>query len=199
MTEGPNRLLPITNYLSRLYAYPQSRIAFITIKDNTSKGLWTKIGKVNDWIRRYSQCYYIVKGMEGGIHFHLLAGIEKDVILRYQKGIHFHIKYINKQDTISPDYTEMAISKQKHDYYQNQQYEEQTMDVHVEKQDHINKICQMIKKYWYQKSNKIKRQKLMTKKHKSIERVISYLEKNLLEERLVEDLSVYHDYIIKTN
>lgn len=190
-------IIPTGSIVNTLKAYPKKRILFITIRDNTQKTKWCTIGKVNDWIRRYSRHYWIVRGTKGGIHFHLLAGILPDKRVKPQKGIHFHIKSLDHKETLYTDYEELQQSKDKAVYFRNQTFERLTLDIHISKQIHIQQITTMIKHYWRLKTNREQRIIKLTQKEQSIVEVVKYLKKNLLEPR-DDDIALYTDYIYKS-
>lgn len=196
MTEGPLKDPLYTQQLvDKLMTYPLKRLFFVTIKDNSQKTKWINIGKVNDWIRRYSTCYHIVMGTHGGKHFHLIAGINKNTELKPQKGIHFCIKQLEQpKETYPVDHVEIAQSIAKVKYYRNQKYERLTLCVDVELQDIILKIATMIRKYWDKKKAKQQRVAAKSKKERAIHSVLDYLHKNLQEPRS-DYPEMYNDYI----
>lgn len=199
MAEGPIREIgSVDRMLTAFMRYPQKRLCFFTIKDNTHLTKWDKIGKINDWIRRYSNCYVVVRGMEGGTHFHGLAGIEPNRTPRFQKGIHMDIRYVNDPRTvILPDYKEMAQSADLRNHIIDTKFEEQSgTQLEPAQQECLRMICTAVKAYWNRL--KIRRQvaERRTKKEQSILRILGYLEKNLLEPR-EEELEIYVDYISK--
>lgn len=194
--------LPLSSDLSKLKQYPITRIAFITIKDNTQKTKWTTIGKINDWIRRYSSCYYIVRGTQGGIHFHLLAGIEKDRTPVPQKGIHFVIKYLHTKPDFSPEDIQWARDEENVMYYNLlDTIEEETSEFLLPGQQEeiarniVEKRIELMKlraKDRAQRANEENR----TKKDVNVDNVLYYLLKNLNEER-ENPVTEYVDYISK--
>lgn len=177
-----------------LSEYPLSRILFITIKDNKQK--W-KIGKVNDWIRRYSDVYHIVKGTENGEHYHLIAGIKPNKNVVPVKGIHFHICNLqNSHIMIYPDKQD-SEDKRKRLYFRHQQFLTQTVDLLDESQNTIWKIKLMIEKYFRSMKNKQKKERKLSDKEKRICNVKDYLNKNLFEPREDDILYRYVDYIYR--
>lgn len=189
-----NILSEYTNELERYKKYPFSRLAFITIRCPTQKSKWTKISTIRTWIRRYSDNYIIVRGAEGGIHFHLLAGIEIYRKVKPQKGIHFHIKYLtDQQKEFFPDTFDESELKRKASYYKNQKYEELTLDLHVEGQCIISQLNAMIKAYWKTKNRKTLTKKKLTLKEMKYLNVVKYLQKNLNEHK---DPELYTDLYV---
>lgn len=188
--------------LKQSMKFPNSRILFITIRD-PKQLTWAKLGKSNDWIRRYSDNYYIVRGTKGGSHMHILAFINIHNIPVPQKGIHFHIDHIGKSagEFIMPSREEsidrrIEISKSK--YFKNQRYEELTRTVDISKQVIIKQVCFAIKQYWL----KVKRKQSMITRHskKEIEilNILKYMAKNLAEPRENGDEpELYVDYICR--
>lgn len=112
---------------AKLSTYPLSRLFFITIKDNRDK--W-KIGKVNDWIRKCSKCYYIVKGTKDGTHFHAVVGMEPNAKIKPQKGIHLNVSTLENDSTtfIFPSVTERE-DERKAIYYRRTTFERLTQYV----------------------------------------------------------------------
>lgn len=183
-----------------LLTYPLSRLYFITIKDNSQ--LW-KIGKVNDWIRKYSVNYYIVKGTQCGVHYHLIAGITAGVTPTPIKSKHFHIKSLANEIKTVPtreSYQEdkaFALNDQRSIVEKYQDYELS--------QDGINalvSITLMLKKHWRKIADKarLKRTAQRSKdlKGSKIDSIMDYLQKNLDEPRPDDpDRYQYEDYIFK--
>lgn len=196
MTEGPIRtIMCLDTVVKGFMKYPCSRLCFFTVKDNTHSTKWDKIGKVNDWIRRYSDCYIVVKGTNGGTHFHGLAGIKPNHTPRYQKGIHMHLQYVNqKKEEIPPDFLELAKSADMRTYIISNNFEEQSRNLFPEQQDILRAICKGINKYWSAKRTREKTTVRKTKKENSILRIINYLDVNLQEPR-DNDISKYTDYV----
>lgn len=169
--------------INNLLKYPFSRLAFITIRDPSQKTKWTEMSKIRTWIRRYSDDYVIVRGMSGGIHFHLLAGIKINKTIKPQKGIHFHIKYLNDKTEIYYDSPEEVQSRLKREYYRHEKFEEITSEIDINCQCIISQITAMIKTYWKRKRQQQKKQKVSDKKMKKIISVINYLQQNLEENK----------------
>lgn len=196
MTEGP---ISSPILLTKLMKYPLSRLAFITIKDNSQSTRWTQIGKVNDWIRRYSDAYAIVMGTVGGQHFHILAGINKKQKLTTRKGVHFDIQYLSKKkEDFPPDYREIAHNILDQIHVRRDMLEElfDIDDVPPYQQDIILCITALIKSYYVKKANKQSRDIRQTKKGENIDNILNYLQKNLDEYR-EDSIRQYTDYITK--
>jgi hypothetical protein len=178
--------------INKLKTYPFSRLAFITIRDGTQSSKWCEISKIRSWIRRYSKDYIIVKGIVGGIHFHLLAGISRNCTLKPQKGIHFHIKYLNdKVGEIYYDTPEDVQDKLKILHYRSLRFEDLTRSVGIEQQSIISRINAMILRYWRLIKDKEKRNLAKDKKSAKITSVIDYLQKNLDENPYPDQWSEY--------
>ena len=178
--------------------YPLKRLMFITIKDNTQKSKWTSIGKVNDWIRRYSTTYYIVRGTQGGSHFHLLAGVKPNVTFRFQKGIHFYVKDLASKSVYSREDAEQArAGRDLAEYIRDEKFTYCAYDLEVEQQNCLKQLCAEIRLYFKRKRDKIKRVEYKDSKHKKIQCVLDYLQKNLDEER-EDQIDQYKDYINNT-
>lgn len=201
MSEAPistlSTLLLVDDFITKLSKFPQKRILFFTVKDNTHSTKWDTIGKINDWIRRYSDLYIIVRGMEDGVHFHGLAGIKINNTPKCQKGIHMCLKTINDTKKADIDYIELKKGKEKALFFTNERVEDLTADVLTpNQQDCLRVIVLAIRRYWHNKQVKVATTLRNTKKIDSIRRIISYLEKNLAEPR-EEDVEQYVDYIFK--
>ncbi len=187
------------DFITRIVKYPRSRIYFITVRCPKQVKPWNKIGKSNDWIRRYSECYYIVRGTKHGDHFHLLAGVKKGSKMSAKKGIHFHMTTLSPDTghTSPEEWDELRISKEKAIYYMQQKFEYQTLNLHAEESALISKIVKMITRYWVSKAAKATRNVKMTEKAQDIHRILTYMEKNLLEPREDSDIDLYRDYMYK--
>lgn len=196
MTEGPLSTTTVTNSFMK---YPLKRLFFITIKDNSKKTKWMKIGKVNDWIRRYSTTYYIVRGTEGGTHFHLLAGIKPNHQPKPQKGIHFHFKSLGTKTEFDPVIDQMnREGRDQHIAEVEDNFEHLTQAVLTPvQQTQMQAICAAIHAYFKKVKQRSKRHANKTKKENTIISVLSYLDKNLNEPREDECMQ-YVDYINNT-
>lgn len=155
-----------------------------------------RIGKVNDWIRRYSTKYVIVKGTTGGVHFHLLAGLKPNINLTTRKGIHFDIKYLDKVERIAFDAAEHYNSVQHAAVIREERLEDLALDLTAQQIALLQQVTESIRQYWSRKRQNRKAKEARTKKIGSIERVLRYLQKNLDEPR-DDDSREYNDYIIK--
>lgn len=195
MTEGPVYKPPsvlFDAFDKCLRSCGVSTLVFITIKDNSQKTRWTKIGKVNDWVRRYSKLYWIVKGTNGGTHFHVIASIEKGKRLRYCKGIHMHVRPLSDKkpfDMTREEIDEINQAKDTIDYLIKLRSEIYSNDICV-------KISKMIKKYWLKKQ--VTKKGIIAKQNKNdnIGRVYDYMLRNYNEPRDNAHRE-YDDYIIK--
>lgn len=196
MTEGPLSILSITP--STYTRYPRKRLVFITIKDNSQKTRWVQIGKINDWIRKYSTTYAIVRGTENGTHFHILAGLKDDKPMRFQKGIHFHVKYLTKKTgSFTRDDQQWALEgKDMADSIRAKNIIHTQYNLTDDQQMALQGICDEIRKINDRKVARASRVKSLTRKEKDIQDVIDYLHKNLNEPR-EGDTRVYHDYIVR--
>jgi len=189
MCEAPIRELSILLSKSN-----KTRVKFITIKDNSQKTKWCTIGKVNDWIRRYSTNYYIVRGLEGGIHFHLVALLHEKAVLKViAKGIHFHIQSLNRMETFPMD--DVIID----DIRCGEHFRKMHVELAI-RRNHIPPECVAIalaiRKYWKSKYAKAKRLEAKITKCLHVNRIFSYLEKNLMENP-AEVIMEYNTHIIK--
>lgn len=184
-----------SSLIKKLKRFPFSRLAFITIKDNANK--W-KIGKVNDWIKRYSSIYYIVKGTHGGDHYHLIAGMDQNINVRPSKGIHFHIKYLN-DETKSVDIPDIEDRKDIDAMKRLAHIDNMTSIIKLQIPHQCVAISNMIMAYF----RKVKRDSIRTKtsdmKSRKIVSVLDYLYQNLNEPRSSElyRRDKYLDYILK--
>jgi len=185
----------ISNFLTGIEKYSKKRIFFITVKDNSLTTRWSKIGKVNDWIKRYSKCFYIVKGTSHGTHFHILAGLEPDKNLKFVRGIHFHIRPLGDINEIFPvDYTELSQSKEKSIFYAEKKIQRVLNFLGEAKIKILKHICKIVKDYFKKKATKIKNTLLRKLKCQNLQNVVNYMLTNLNEPR--ENLHErYIDYI----
>lgn len=173
--------------IQKLQTYPYKRLAFITIKDNTQKTKWCEISKVRTWMRRYSDHYIIIRGQKGGTHFHILAGIKPNARIKPQKGIHFHIKYLN--DEIKEFFLEDAADREairKCEYYRQEKFDEMTSEIHIDCKEIIYQLNAMIKLYWKTKKRKNLLRKKKDQKARKILQVIRYLQQNLEENETID-------------
>lgn len=201
-----NEVSPLNAYLpstiKKLYSCKLNTLYFITIKDNSQSTRWTQLGKVRDWLHRSCKSYIIVKGTNGGIHFHALCSKIPDKKFRFQKGIHFHVKSLADIETSISTGNEHYLDRQlridnaayiKHDTfdYISNELEQQSKDI-------IYSITQMIQKYWLRKrTNEASRQRRIKKKTKVmfvVDCCVRYLQKNLDEPR-EHALRKYSDYM----
>lgn len=181
--------------LKKLNRVSPAKLNFITVRDNTSNGKWTKIGKVNDWIRRFSDNYYIVRGTKGGSHYHAICEMKKGKSIRYQKGIHINVRPVTDAKPMNwtrPTLCEVMETQHGRDM------RDHILETNVMKYStpisHV--IAQMIQKYWKKKRNRAKREKKKLILTESLRNIIKYMDKNLLEPR-PEELREYYDYIIR--
>lgn len=179
----------------KLKKFPLGRIVFITIRCPQQVGPWTKIGKVNDWIRRYSSCYFIVKGVESGTHFHLIAGLKPDhSAIKPVKGIHFHIKDLKKDNPCTV--TDPIILDDIRESKYHAQFREQSTILRLKIPHECLAISTMIKKHFALGASRLKRSADRDRKSNAIRSIVLYLLKNLNEPR-PDEISVFSDYILK--
>jgi len=186
----------VTAFLASLLKCPKKRTLFITVRCPTQKSVWTKIGKINDWIRKYSSNYWIVRGMAGGIHFHLMALVRPDAQIRYPKGIHFRVSPIGIKDSTwsAPEQYEIDLMLDARAYYKGlKDYILRTYKVPEE----CIMISRMITNYWRLRRNRDKRKKAVECKDSDLRRVSEYMYKNLAEPRGTDERIVYLDYILR--
>lgn len=202
---------PLSNYLTDLETeeiyslvakYPACRTLFITIRD-PKQATWAKLGKCNDWIRRYSKNYWIVRGTKGGSHFHILAFIDEGKTPKPQKSIHFDIKMVGintKQFSVPTreEYVEKKQTEEKIIYFKYQKFEELTSELTVKQQNILLQIILSVKKYFKQKLNRKHRVKKLKGKKGEAARILNYMENNLHEEREDgDDPEMYIDFLCK--
>lgn len=201
MAEGPVSILS-PNTLRVFAKYPKSRLIFVTIKDNGQNGRWTKIGKVNDWIRRYSDLYIIVRGMTGGIHFHLLAGLKPNRHPRPAKGIHFHMKFVDQKEKVPFDPLEYKEAYERAWYVRHETFMQHPVVelMSCEARQITFQICEGIRTYWSLRAqravNNYKAREARSQKQQSILRLLVYCSENLAEPRS-QPIREYVDYITK--
>lgn len=186
----------------RLYRSKLNSLYFITIKDNSQSSRWTKIGKISDWLRRSCSNFIVVKGTQGGIHFHALCSKSPDKTFRMQKGIHFHVKHLDtlRSSVVGVDesYLERSERIDMAKYIRNSTFEYVASELDPDSQCIIRSIANMIREYWDRKhrnqSSRIRRQKKKTKTMFVVDNCISYLQKNLDEPR-DDTIRKYSDYV----
>lgn len=176
-----------------LEKYPFSRIKFITIRD--PKQLW-RIGKANDWIKRFSSCYYIVMSPHGGTHFHIVAGIQTNIELTPSKGIHFDIKSVGQPTQINIPTREEQFESDCYKRVEKISRLEIIMKLQIPHQSiHISNS---IKKHFLKLASKKNKIKILNKKTSDIGRILNYMSQNLFEDR--DDFYIpekYIDYLYK--
>lgn len=164
---------------------------FITIKDNTQQTRWTRIGKVNDWIRKFSTCYYIVRGTKGGDHFHCYASIDKGKQLRYQKGIHMDVRPLSKKQEMpmtKDELIELADNKALSEHIQAK------IVARIGKPE-CCAVAALVRAYWDRKRARGKRLARKLTHEANHDRVVAYMAKNLCEPR-EGGRHQYRDYIV---
>ncbi len=189
------------SFVKALRKPARKNVMFITIRDPKQNSKWITMGKIQDWIRKYSTHFYIVRGTHKGIHFHLMAIINKKKEVKYQKGIHFHTYTMEKdvQTVTFSDYEEVRESKDKAVYYRSLLYESISIDITLEKQQHIASICKIISDYWRRKNDRLKRCSILSSKDKTTNRILDYMRKNLEEPRTDElPRRMYIDFLYKS-
>lgn len=181
--------------VTSLEKFPFSRINFITIRD--PKQVW-RIGKVNDWIKRYSSCYYIVMSPHGGTHYHLIAGVDKNIIFKPSKGVHFDIQTVGggtrplfETLTVDESIGKCAnLLRKKHDRL-----------AFIIKHDIPHQcvaMSNMIKKYFLKAERSALNIIKLNKKTREISKVIDYMRINLNEDRQESYFpEKYIDYIYR--
>lgn len=197
MTEGPV-IRPLEESVERfkvaVRAAAVTSVFFVTVKDNRKDTRWSKIGKVSDWMRKYSDTYYLVRGVSGGIHFHAVCVLKQGCVIRYQKGIHMNVRPLSdrKCDLTREEVEEMKIGKEKCEHFR----ELRIMRIG---DPNCAIIASMIRKYWESKKARGGRIRRKLVKNDSIERMVMYLEKNLDEgPRPVGKSGQYVDWMLKT-
>lgn len=172
------------NYFDSVVKLPKKKHFFITIRDPTQNSKWCTIGKVNDWIRRYATNYIIVRGLKGGIHFHLIAYCDKGEP-RGVKGIRFHMDIlISKVDV---KYCPDSIDGKLQSIYISEQRKItaiERMAIPIQ----CLEISDMIKSHWRRIQSREKRADVKDVYGKRLWRVLNYLQKNLEENRSIEQI-----------
>lgn len=169
---------------------PKSRIVFITIRDPKQK--YTMNKSIN-WIKKHTDVLCIVRGLEGGEHYHLIAGLKADDnwTPRCSKGIHFNIQYVNKKNIQPFDMDDLE------DLRRSQYYAEvinNSLIIKYEIPFPCVKISKMIKHYFRLKNARDKALVARTEKQTQICNIINYLEKNLSENSDIEQYITYYYY-----
>lgn len=183
------------DYPARLEEYPLSRLFFITIRDPKGTSRFDTISKVRTWVRRYSNCYMIVRSPSGGLHYHVLAGIEPHKKICPIKGIHFHFFSLdNDQPEYHPPDATIAKEDRRCKYVAEQIVWNKFKCLCPEiSQTIIYDISTMVKNYWEKQRRKSKRGALKAKVAAKLTNVCNYLNQNLMENEMQER---YFDYYI---
>jgi len=167
--------LTIENTISSLKTFPMSRLYFITIRDPHQT--W-KLDKVRSWVRRYSDIYVIVSSPVGGTHFHILLGAKTHSVLTAVKGIHFDIKPIQARKTIIFDERWEADEERKEAHLHREYVlslfpldEQSEMRSSILRQEKLNRSQRA----------KARTAIRLTEAEQRVESVITYLQKNVME------------------
>lgn len=83
------------DFLSVLGSTAKYKVRFVTIRDNVRGTQFEKIDKVKTWVRRYAKTYWIMRGAQNGIHWHIIM-VLNDIKKKITpiKGVHFNIKSV---------------------------------------------------------------------------------------------------------
>lgn len=181
-------------FVRKIKKFPLSRIYFITIRDPKQTPLWCKLGKINDWVRRYSNNYFIVKGTHGGTHFHIIAGVIPNKIPKPVKGIHFHIQDLTSKKELYP--RDEAVEESIRQDTDTAIYLTHMNALLLQVPDECRKISAMVKSYFKKKKAREARTRALTKKERDIENLINYQFKNLEEPREALGRERYIDYLL---
>ena len=183
-----------TTFVRKLKTFPLGRILFITVRDPKQSPLWCKLGKVNDWVRRYSNNYFIVKGTHGGIHFHIIAGLIPNRVPKPVKGIHFHIQDLTSKKEKYPRDDAVEESRR----YDNHIAEciVKSMIIRLGVPPQCQELSAMVKSFFRKKKNRETRTRALTRKEQDIENLINYQAKNLEEPRDTLGREKYLDYLL---
>lgn len=155
-----------------LKKYPYKRLRFVTIKDNKQE--FVKLGKVLDYLRRFSEKIWLVSSPVGGIHFHALIVLKEGRKTSFKKGIHTRFDTIGEKNS-SWD-PEMLQQKEE---YARELAEEETLKTGSEASGEA--VYNAVMAPPSKELQAARRKVAKDKKQSHIERVVSYLNKNANE------------------
>lgn len=191
-TEEPYNIYTLPNFIHVIKKKPKTKLYFITIKDNSQGPRWTRLGKVIDWIRRKTSIYFIVRGMEGGIHFHILAYIDSGNFT-FPRGIHVKVLPVDKSSKAKLTLSEIE-DVDKAAYYRSKQKDRMVLKYRIPIE--CTTCANMIARYWRLREAKANRILKKKSKEDSIDRIISYMEQNH-RENAPETIAEYTTFAIK--
>lgn len=189
-TEEPYYIYPLSKFIDAIKDKPKTKIYFITIKDNSQGPKWTRLGKAIDWIRRKTSLYYIVRGMEGGIHFHILAYVPSGNFT-IPRGIHLNIRPLDKTTKLTMSDIEDI---DKAEYYRSKQKDRMVLKYRIPIE--CTTCANMIARYWRLKKAKEDRSSKKQRKNDNIGRIIDYMDRNH-RENAPDDVAEYTTYSVK--
>lgn len=185
--------LPYKESLFNSYKnYPKSRLLFVTIRD--AKDRYT-MNKAINWIKKYCDTLCIVRGLKGGTHYHLLAGlIDTTWVPHGSKGVHFNLSYVDQDKSMrlvpsDADIQDILYSKHIAKCRRESLIERLDVPAHCVRQSNA------ILTYFDRKLSKAKRIATKNRKESHILRILEYLEQNLNEnDSIVRYITSYEKY-----
>lgn len=179
----PYLILP---YKSELYEsfrkYPKSRLLFVTIRDAKCR---YDMNKAINWIKKHCDTLCIVRGLAGGEHFHLLAGLTTTTwVPKGSKGVHFRLDYVSQDHKTRVCPSDMEVQ----DILYAKHIKQLRTDNLIERLN-VPTICvrigAMIADYHRLNKARSKRLESKNKKEKEIINILNYLEVNLNENKSI--------------
>lgn len=171
------------------------RLFFITVqpykKSKNHKKL-QKIGKINDWIRKYSDTFLIVQETNKGAqdkHYHILASLNKkprDLPDGFKQSAHMRIYTlkVGKNTIREIDYFMQFLIPNPTEKFEKK-------DTFSTPKDRANYVASMIRDYWRKSEKKKKKNHKILVKKNNISKIILYCFKE------IPDPYLYENYIFK--
>ena len=180
-----------------LQKFPYCRLIFVTIRDPSQK---CNIGKAYDWIKKRSDVFYIVMSPHGGTHFHLIAGLKSGSNTIPLKRYHFNVQTLGdpKSDATSFEFPSLEERKEAFIKERVKSIDRQTIVLRLRIPHECLAISRAVLKHFSTRLNRRKRIEKETKKTQHINRVLTYMNRNLYEDRSDDYYpDKYVDYILK--
>lgn len=177
----------------RLQSFPNSRIYFVTIRDAKQSAKWARLSTVRTWVRRYSSCYVIVQSPKGGVHHHVLMGVEPHKKLVPKKGIHFDIKLIEERKS-EYVYDEAIVKEERRCKYVAECITADRCDrlIPSPAREILYDITTELKARWLRSATKAKVSERQARKIWRLNSIIDYMVQNIEENPLPELFEHYY-------
>lgn len=186
-------LLPYKESLFNSFKkFSKGRLLFVTIRD--AKNKYT-MNKAINWIKKYCDTLCIVRGLKGGVHYHLLAGlIDTTWVPHGSKGVHFNLSYVDNDKSMRLTPTPEEVQ----DVLYAKHIAKCRKDTLLERLN-IPVLCirqsRSILIYFGKKVSKGKRLEAKSRKELHISRILEYLELNLNENDTIQQYVTSYEKI----